>query len=305
MSGILITGGDGLLGKYMKQIFPDANFPKSSEYDLTLCSDVTNMFETFKPEIVVHCAAKVGGLIDNITYPADYYDDNTLMNTLVLKNSKNYNVKRFIGILSSCLYPDNVNQYPLTEDIIFDGIPNKETLSYGMSKRNFALQIESYNKQYGTNYQYLIPCNLYGNTDKDDDGKSHFVTSLIKKIYESKKNNDDYITLFGDGTPIRQFLHAEDMSKLIKLIIDNDIYDSFNVANNEILSIEEIAKLGLKVTNSENIKIKYDLSKPSGQYRKDLDIKKLTNKIPNYKFIQLKDGLKSFYDYYSTKKNGE
>jgi len=296
---ILVTGGSGLVGNYLKNIIPEAIYVSSKDFDLTNVSDVKKMLEIHKPNIIVHLAAKVGGLMDNVEYPADYYDENILINTNTLKYSKKYGVERFIGILSSCAYPDIVKSFPIKEESLHEGPPNKVQLSYGISKRSFAVQIDAYNKQYKTNYQYLIPCNLYGGTDKIEDSKSHFITALVKKIYEANRNGEKYITLYGDGTPIRQFMYAKDMAEIIKIIIDKNITDSFNVAPRKVFNIEEIAKIAIKATNS-NLDIKFDSSMPNGQIRKDLDISKMDSLISDYEFTPFEDGIKILYNFYKT-----
>lgn len=292
---ILVTGGSGLVGKSLKKIMPNAIYISSSNFDLTDENSVIKMFEKHRPTVIIHLAAKVGGIIDNIKYPYDYFTENILMNTLLLKYSLKYNVERFIGILSTCIYPDTVKEYPISENQLHEGPPTETNFSYGYSKRCLAVQIEAINKQHNTKYNYLIPCNLYGDNDKDDPNKSHFITSLIKKIYDANLNGDTEINLFGDGTPIRQFMHADDLSKIIKLCVDNDITDNFNVANDEIYTIDEMVNIGINVTNSSHLKIVYDTSKPNGQYRKDVSNKKLKEIYPNIKFIKLSEGIKKIY----------
>lgn len=293
---IVVTGGSGLVGTHLKEVFPNAIYLSSKDYDLRNEQDVNLMYLTLKPDCVIHLAAKVGGIIDNINHPASYFTDNVLMNTLLVEYAYKYNVKRFLGILSTCIYPDKVDKYPLTEDMLHLGPPTPTNFSYGYAKRSLAVQIDAYNQEYGTKYNYLTPCNLYGEGDKDG-SNSHFVTALIKKIWDSNKNNDDNITLFGDGTPIRQFLYVKDFCKIIKHIIDNDIYDSFNVATNEVLTIKEIANIALKATNSENLNIIWDNTKPNGQYRKDVDITKMLN-ILDIDITTLENGIKKIYENY-------
>jgi GDP-L-fucose synthase len=292
---ILVTGGSGLVGKSLKKIIPNAIYINSSDFDLTNETSVIKLFETYRPTVIVHLAAKVGGIIDNINYPYDYFTENILMNTLLLKYSLKYNVERFIGILSTCIYPDVSNTYPLNEYQLHDGPPTETNFSYGYSKRCLAVQIDAINKQHNTKYNYLIPCNLYGDNDKEDPNKSHFVTSLIKKIYDANLNNENKIVLFGDGTPIRQFMYADDLSNIIKLCIDNDITDNFNVANDEVYTINEMTKIALNATNSNHLEIIYDSSKPNGQYRKDVSNQKLKNIFPDFKFINLSEGVKKIY----------
>jgi GDP-L-fucose synthase len=294
---IVVTGGSGLVGSHLKKILPNAIYLSSKDYDLTGEENVKLLYKKHKPTHVVHLAARVGGIFDNINHPAEYFDQNTLMNTLMVKYAQINGTGRFIGILSSCIFPDKVDVYPMKEGDLHLGPPTKTNFSYGISKRSLAVQIDAYNTQYGTKYNYIIPCNLYGENDKDDEEKSHFVTALIKKIYLANKNETGFIELYGDGTPLRQFMHAQDVANIIKLTIDNDITESFNLATEENISINDIAKIALRATGSR-LNIKYDPSKPNGQYRKDLDISKLKSLLPGYKFISLKDGIRNFYEKY-------
>lgn len=298
---ILVTGGSGLVGKYLKKILPNAVYISSKEYDLTSEDGVKKMFLKHKPNVVIHLAARVGGIIDNINNPAEYFTQNVLMNTLMVEYSRVFGVKKFIGILSTCIYPDVAKNYPMTEDMLHDGPPTITNFSYGYSKRSMGAQIDAYNKQYKLNYQYLIPCNLYGVEDKDDENKSHFLTSLIKKIHLSKKTNQGNITLFGDGTPLRQFMYAGDFAEIIKQTIEKDITESFNVATEENLSIKQMAEIALDVTNNKNINILWDTEKPNGQFRKDVSIDKFKNLFPNFKFTPLSDGIKIVYNSYYDK----
>jgi GDP-L-fucose synthase len=214
----------------------------------------------------------------------------------MVKNAYEYGVKRFIGVLSTCIYPDVVESYPILENMIHLGPPTKTNFSYGYAKRALAVQIDAYNQQYGTQYQYLIPCNLYGEYDKYGDN-SHFIAALIKKIHNAKKNNENKITLFGDGSPLRQFMHSDDLAYVIKYCLDNSIHDNMNVAIDENLSISEMAQIALNTCGTEHIKIEYDITKPNGQHRKDVSSKILKSKIPSFKPINLQDGIKKTYNY--------
>jgi GDP-L-fucose synthase len=298
---ILVTGGSGLVGKYLKTILPNAIYISSKDFNLTNEKEVITLFKKHKPNVVIHLAAKVGGIIDNINNPAVYLDENVLMNTLLLKYSKVYNVERFLGILSTCIYPDVSERYPLLESDLHLGPPTISNFSYGYSKRLMSIQIDSYNSQYGTKYNYIIPCNLYGENDKDDVEKSHFVTALIKKIFDAKQKKEKKITLFGDGTPIRQFMHANDLANIIKKIIDEDIIDNFNIATDEIYSIKEITKIALNSCDANDLIVEWDVNKPNGQFRKDVSIKKMKTIIGDYKFIKLQEGIKQVYKSYYDK----
>lgn len=292
---ILITGGSGLVGNALQKVISEGIYVSSKDYDLTIQDEVIKMYEKIKPTHVIHLAARVGGIFDNMLHPSEYFEQNILMNTNMVKYAREYNVKRFVGILSSCIFPDVVEKYPMEEEDLHLGPPTLTNFSYGMAKRALAVQIDACNEEYGTKYNYISLCNLYGDSDKDDEIKSHFVTALVKKIYLANKNNESFIELYGDGTPLRQFMHADDVASILKIVIDNDITESFNLATEENISIDDITKIALKSTNSEHLSIIYDPTKPNGQQRKDLSIKKFKKLIPDYKFISLEDGINRYY----------
>ncbi len=292
---ILITGGTGLIGTYLKDYLPSALYVSSKDFNLLVESEVRLMFKEIKPSIVIHLAALVGGVHHNIEEPVKYFEENVLMNTFVLKESYKNNVERFTGILSSCIYPDKISSYPIKEDKLLDGAPHKDLFSYSYAKRCMAIQIDMYNKKYNTKYNYLIPCNLYGEFDKFDSVKGHFVGALIQKILDAKKNGLNFITLFGDGTPYRQFMHAKDLARLIKEMISKEKFFNMNVATDENYTIDHIAKIALKTLGLENFSIKYDNTKPNGQYRKDIDISKLKKYFPDFKPTKLENGIKEIY----------
>ena len=290
---IVVTGGSGLVGKHLQEILPDAFYLSSKDCDLTDIKKVRWMISSYTPDVVIHLAARVGGIQDNLKYPADYFDDNILINTNIVKVCKEYDVKRFIGILSTCIYPSVVDSYPMTEEDLFIGPPPPSNFSYGYAKRCLAVQIDAYNKQFGTKYNYLIPCNLYGDYDNlHNENKMHFITALLNKIRNSQDNS---LHLLGTGKPLRQFMYAGDLAKIIKLVIENNITESFNVAPDFNYSIDEMAKIALDVTNKD-YDIIYDRPELDGQYRKDVSNKKLLKLFPDFKFTQLKEGLKKVYD---------
>lgn len=293
---VLVTGGSGMVGKSLKQFLPDANYISSKDYNLSNEQDIIRMFNEHSPDTVIHLAAKVGGITDNISKPAEYFDDNVIMNSLLLKHSYRFGIKRFIGILSTCIYPDNVSQYPISENTLHDGPPAVSNFSYGYAKRCLAVQIDAYNKQYGTQYQYLIPCNLYGEYDKYGDN-SHFIAALIKKIHYAKLSNQPEITLMGDGSPLRQFMHADDLAYVISYCLNNKIYDNMNVAVEENLSIREMVTIAKTAMNIQDLKVNFDTTKPNGQLRKDVSITTLKSKIPSFNPIKLEQGIKKTYDY--------
>lgn len=289
---ILVTGGSGMVGKHLQEIIPDAIYISSNQGDLRDIKYTTWLFSCYEPDVVVHLAAKVGGIQDNIKYPADYFDDNVLINTNVLKSCHKYKTKQFIGVISTCAYPDVVSSYPMTEKDLFSGPPAKTNFSYGFAKRSLAVQIEAYNKQYGTNYSYLIPSNLYSEYDNfTNEPKMHFITALLHKI----KNSKGTIELLGDGTPLRQFMYAGDFAKVIKEVIDKNITESFNVACPENYSIDKMARICLEELGF-NYKINYTDNSLNGQYRKDVSFEKMMSLLPDFEFTSFNEGIKKVYD---------
>ena len=301
METIVVTGGSGLVGKSLKKILPYAHYLSSKDFDLTTEKGVLNMYDKYKPTIIIHLAAKVGGIVDNINKPAEYFTENILMNTLLIEYAKRYNVKRFIGVLSTCIYPDVLEKYPMDEEDIHNGAPTETNFSYGYAKRSMAVQIDAFNKQYGTKYQYLTPCNLYGLDDKDGENNSHFITALVKKIFDANQNKTNHITLYGDGSPLRQFMFADDFAKVIYDVIDKEIYDNFNVASEENLSIKDMVKIALDSCDSKHLEIVWDNTKPNGQYRKDVSVKKLKSLLPDFNPLPLSEGIKIVYKNYYDK----
>ena len=292
---ILVTGGSGLIGTYLKEILPDATYVSSKDFNLVNQEEVSLMFKKIKPTTVIHLAALVGGIHHNIQEPVRYFEENILMNTFVLRESFKNNVKHFTGILSSCIYPNDINEFPIKEDKLLIGAPHEDLFSYSYAKRCMAIQIDMYNKKHETKYNYLIPCNLYGEFDKFDPIEGHFVGALIEKLINAKKNLEKTITLFGDGKPFRQFMHAKDVANIIKMMIMNNKYHNMNIATNENYTIDAIAKIALRACDAEDISIIYDKNKPNGQMRKDIEISKLNKYFPKFLPIKLEEGIKEIY----------
>ena len=291
---ILVTGGNGLVGKHLQDILPEATYISSKDYDLTESYNAHRLMYKERPDVVIHLAARVGGILDNITNPVDYLEQNILINTNVLQHCHQFNVSRVISILSTCIYPDIVDTYPMKEEILFNGPPPPDNFAYAMSKRCMATQMDSYVKQYNKQWSYLIPCNLYGEYDKYEEHHSHFVSALIKKIHEAK----DSVEIWGTGKPLRQFMYAGDLARVIKYMIDNDVVDNFNVAPDYVHSIEEITKIGMESCDKGDLNIVYDNTKPDGQYRKDVDSSKLLSVLKDFEFTSLRDGISKVYEDY-------
>ena len=292
---ILITGGTGLVGKYLQQYIKDGIYLGSRDYDLTKEDQVIAMYEKYRPSVVIHLAAKVGGIMDNIAYPFEYYEDNLLMNTFMVKYARLFKVDKFVGALSSCIYPDVVKRYPLVEEDLHKDLPNANNFGYGYAKRVLGCHIDIAKKQ-GLNYSYIIPSNLYGEFEHGDVSRKHFVGALLEKIHIAKQQANDSITLFGDGTPLRQFTFAKDIAEILDLIIRDDIQENLNVSTSSNFSIDFMAREALEATDSQDIRIIYDTSKPNGQMRKDIDTAKFKNIFSNYEFTPYIKGIKQTYN---------
>ena len=292
---ILITGGTGLVGKYLQQYIKDGIYLGSRDYDLTKEDQVIAMYEKYRPSVVIHLAAKVGGIMDNIAYPFEYYEDNLLMNTFMVKYARLFKIDKFVGALSSCIYPDVVKRYPLTEQDLHKDLPNANNFGYGYAKRVLGCHIDIAKKQ-GLNYSYIIPSNLYGEFEHGDVSRKHFVGALLEKIHVAKQQANDSITLFGDGTPLRQFTFAKDVAEILDLIIKDDIQENLNVSTPSNFSIDFMAREALEATHAQDIRIIYDTSKPNGQMRKDIDTAKFKNIFSNYEFTPYIKGIKQTYN---------
>ncbi len=299
MENILVTGGSGLVGRHLSKYLPDAVYLSSKEFDLRSEEDVRRLF-TSKWDRVIHLAARVAGILDNKSRPAEFLEDNLLMNTLVLKYARESGVRRFTAVLSTCIYPDVASSYPMTEEMLHDGPPQATNFGYAISKRTLAAHIDASNAQYGTSYNYLIPCNLYGEFDKTDKNKSHFVTALLVKIIEAEQQGAGKIDLLGTGKPLRQFMHAEDLARVLVDCVEKDVTQNFNVAVSENLSILEIAEIALEATGNEGFSIEFDPNGPDGQFRKDVSNAKMLEILPDFEFTGLAEGLRRVYSYYKS-----
>lgn len=291
---VVVTGGTGLVGTYLQK-YIDGIYLNSSHYDLTSEEHVIELYRDYEPDVVIHLAAKVGGIMDNIEYPFEYYEKNLLMNTYMVKYARQAGVKKFVGVLSSCIFPDVVDHYPMVEEDMHKDLPNANNFGYGYAKRVMGCHIDIARKQ-GLNFSYISPSNLYGEFEHGDVSRKHFVGALLEKIHTAKINGDDHITLFGDGTPLRQFTFAKDVAEILDMVVKHDVKENMNVSTPNNMTIDFMAREALEALDVRNIRIIYDTSKPNGQYRKDIDITKFKNIFPNYEFTSYVEGIKQTYN---------
>jgi GDP-L-fucose synthase len=294
MTRILVTGGTGQVGSELRALIPDATFISSKDCDLLVKKNITDMILDVKPEIVIHTAARVGGIIDNIAHQSEYYAENVLMDTNLIDSCLSANVGKFIGILSTCAYPDIASSYPMKESELHNGIPSSSNLSYGIAKRGMAVYIDAIRNQYKLQYCYVIPCNLYGVHDKFNQ-KSHFIGALLMKIYQAQQENRKNIVLFGTGSPLRQVLYAKDLARVIVEMVKRGSYENFNIAGAENLSIDDYAQIILSGLGFTDWTITYDSAMPDGQYRKDVDLGKFMKLFPDFECTPLLTGVKEVY----------
>ena len=291
---IVVTGGSGLLGSYLQHEM-DAVYLNSSQYDLTFEGDVHEMYRDHRPDVVVHLAAKAGGMFDNIERPFYFLEENVLMNTQMVKLAREYGVKKFIGTLSTCIYPDVVDHYPLVESDLHSGIPHQNHIGYAYAKRLHGVHLDIAKRQ-GLDYSYIIPSNLYGIYETGDITRKHFLGAILDKIKHANETGSDYITVLGTGAPLRQFTYAKDVAKVIKLIVENGVSDNMNIGTPENLSILDMTMIALEATDSTHLKIELDTTKDDGQYRKDVDCAVLKKNFPDFEFTKLVDGIREVYN---------
>jgi len=284
-----------MVGSELKKIMPECLFPNSFELNLLSEESIKNYFSKNRVTSVIHLAAYVGSLHDNIENRVKYFEHNILMNTLITKICYEFGVTKFIGILSTCIYPDKGMTYPMEEAEIHEGAPHHDLYSYAYAKRAHAVQLDAYKKQYGVNFSYLIPTNLFGYSDHTD--RLHFVNDLVIKILKAQKQNKNSIELFGDGTPLRQFMFAGDFARFIREYFYSNTIINMNVGDPINRSVEEMANIALKARNI-NLNIRYNNTKPNGQFRKDVDMSLMKESFPNFEFGTFENNLIKLFHYY-------
>jgi GDP-L-fucose synthase len=296
MDIILVTGGTGLVGSAMKIISRKYNkyefiFVSSKDYDLLEMSQTKEMFDKYKPTYVIHLAGYVGGLYRNMNNKVDMLEKNLLINFNVIKCSHDYNVKKLIACLSTCIFPDKIT-YPIDESMLHNGAPHNSNDAYAYAKRMTEIHCKAYKENYGDNFICITPSNIYGPNDNFDLENGHVLPSLIHKCYLAKEQNIDFI-IRGSGTPLRQFIFSEDLADLIMIILENHNEDNviLSVPESSEKSIEYIAKLIAKSFNYEN-KIQFDTNYNDGQYKKTVSNSKLLNLIGQYNFTSIEEGIK-------------
>lgn len=293
---LLVTGGSGLVGnaikmfqeKYIKDY--EFIFVSSKDYNLYNFTDTQQMFKDYKPEYVIHLAANVGGLYKNMNNKVEMLETNLMINFNVVKCCHDYNVKKLIACLSTCIFPDIV-QYPIDETMLHNGQPHSSNDAYAYAKRMLEIHCRSYRENYGDNFICIIPTNIYGPHDNFNLENGHVLPSLIHKCYLAKKHNEDFIVR-GTGSPMRQFILSTDLAELIMLVLEKFNGDNIilSVPENHEISIKDVATNIAKCFNYED-RLHFDTNYSDGQYKKTVSTKKLTDFCPNYKFTDINNGI--------------
>ena len=298
---VLVTGSKGFLGSFLvkelEKLCPKKIItPSSKELDLRDNSNCKKA--VLDVDIVFHLAAHVGGIGLNKEKPGDLFYDNLMMGTQLLHEAKNASVQKFIALGTVCSYP-KFSQIPFLESSIWDGYPEETNAPYGLAKKMMLVQSQAYREQYNFKSIVVIPTNLYGPNDNFDPSSSHVIPALILKIDNAKKNNSKSITLWGDGTPTRDFLYVEDASRGIILAADK--YDDplpINLSSEEEISIKQLADIISDLMKFDG-KITWDTSKPNGQPRRCVSNKRAEEKLNFKPEISLKEGLRRTIEYYT------
>lgn len=276
-----------------------------AELNLTDQSAVRAFMQQERPDVVILAAAKVGGIYANNTYPADFIYENLVIECNVIHEAFKSGVQRLLQLGSSCIYPRAAEQ-PMREDALLTGVLEPTNEPYALAKIAGIKLCESYNRQHGTDYRSVMPTNLYGPGDNFHPENSHVLPALIRRFHEAVQSKDDVVTIWGSGTPRREFLHVDDMAEASLFVLDlpQEIYAAntkpmlshINVGSGTDVSILELAQLVAKVTGFEG-RIETDLTKPDGTMRKLMDVSRLVSMGWKAK-IPLSEGVASAYQWY-------
>ncbi|MGC2425387.1 MAG: GDP-L-fucose synthase, partial [Nitrospirota bacterium] len=273
----------------------------SSDLDLTRQADVEDFFSHERPEYVFLAAAKVGGILANSTYPADFIYTNLSIAANVIHAAYKAGVKKLLNLGSSCIYPKFAPQ-PLKEEYLLGGPLEPTNEAYAIAKISAIKLCKFYNQQYGTDFISVMPTNLYGPGDNFDLQNSHVIPGLMRKFHEAKANRADEVVIWGTGTPRREFLYVDDLAKGCVFLMENksaaDIGEFVNIGTGEDVTINQLAELLKKITGF-NGRITYDRSKPDGTPRKLLDVS-LLNSLGWKYGTALESGLEYTYEWYKS-----
>src|SRR5437773_4570472 len=249
---VTVTGGRGFLGRHVVDLLEPLSAEiftfSSSEYDLTRQSDVARMYADQRPDLVIHLAARVGGIGANRANPGSFFYENAIMGIEVMEQARHHNVSKLVQVGTVCAYP-KFAPIPFSEDDLWQGYPEETNAPYGLAKKMLLVQAQAYRQQYGFNAIYLLPVNLYGPADHFDLETSHVIPAIIRKCVEATRENRKEIVLWGSGRPTREFLYVDDAAEGILLGTEKyDGSDPVNLGSGQEISIGELAKTICRMT---------------------------------------------------------
>jgi len=308
---IYLAGHTGMVGSAIKRGLEENGYKNLlvkdfPGLDLMRQDETEKLFEDEKPEVVIVAAARVGGILANNTYRADFIYDNLMIEANVINAAYKNDIEKLIFLGSSCIYPKLASQ-PLKEEYLLSGYLEFTNEPYAIAKIAGLKLCENYYRQYGSNFYSAMPTNMYGPYDNFDLQTSHVLPALIRKFYEAKKKNDKSVTVWGTGKPLREFLYVEDLADAIIFMIENveakDIYDNgishLNVGTGKDISIIDLAKLISSLIDYEG-EIICDSSKPDGTPRKLMDVTRINSLGWKYN-TELRDGIEKTYKWFLNK----
>jgi GDP-L-fucose synthase len=273
---VCVTGGAGFLGSFIleklrargaNQVF----VPLIEEYDLVQPESIQRMLKAAQPDIILHLAARVGGIGHNRAHPAEFFYDNLMMGTQLMHEAWKAGVEKFVALGTVCAYP-KFTPVPFREEDLWNGYPEETNAPYGMAKKMMLMQAQTYRQQYGFNAIFLIPVNLYGPGDNFDLESSHVIPALIRKCVEARLRGEAEIVVWGDGSPTREFLYVEDAAEGI--LLGAERYDGdlpINLGSGQEISIRRLAERIVEMTGFTG-RLTWDTSRPNGQPRRALDV---------------------------------
>jgi GDP-L-fucose synthase len=298
---VIVTGGSGMIGSHLRKICPDYIYLSSKDCNLLNYKSSLEYIKLLNPDFIIHFAAKIGGVYMNMNHNFDMLHDNLLINMNIMKICKELKIKKFIGCLSTCIFPDKVN-YPITEEQLHKGEPHDSNFGYSYSKRILDIYCKEMNKKKDYNYVCIIPTNIFGENDNFNIRDGHVIPALIHKCYIAKKNNESFI-IKGSGKALRQFIYAGDLVKIICFLVEkiriNEIkFQNIFCSPNEKyeISIEYIVKKIASIFEYNNIE--FDTSFSEGQYKKSVSNERLKTIMPNIEFSNFDNCLKKTIEWF-------
>lgn len=303
---VTVTGGAGFLGSRVVKKLEERGcssifVPRRREYDLVNYEACKKVYKISKPDIVIHLAARVGGIGANGENPGRFFYENLMMGVQMMDLGRQTGVEKFVAIGTICAYP-KFTPVPFKEENLWNGYPEETNAPYGLAKKMLLVQAQAYRQQYGFNAIYLLPVNLYGPGDNFDPRSSHVIPALIKKCVDAMTNNDREITVWGTGKPTREFLYVEDAAEGILLASEKyNKSDPVNLGAGFQISIKDLVNLIVKLTGFKG-RILWDNSMPDGQPKRMLDTSRAEKEFGFKAKTNFEEGLKKTVDWYLSNK---